>query len=290
MNSLLAAKDCGPLNTDHSMESTLQGITRFCFGASYFVALMLELARTVWPRNWWRWLGLIFGAAGLFAHTMFLLFKSPTMATPYGSLLLLAWVVAIFYFYGAIHHRKLAWAIFVLPIVLILIAISNVFPAANTESLPRWFTGTNFWGMVHGGLLLLAAIGVCVGCAASVMYLVQARRLRNKLKPAAGLRLLSLERLAEMNRHAIIWSFPLLTAGLLVGIVLQWQTSPTTQSWLSPRFLGTAGLWLAFLLLLYLRYGAHTSNRRLAFLTIATFVLLLVTLATSHPLPNGGSP
>ncbi|HEV3145397.1 MAG TPA: hypothetical protein VGZ47_16005, partial [Gemmataceae bacterium] len=200
------------------MESYLQGITRLCFGASYLLALGLELARTVWPRSWPRWLGLAFGTVGLFAHTVYLLVRAPSVYTPWGSLLLLSWVVAVFYLYGAFHHRKLAWAIFVLPIVLILIGLSIVFPASHSNSFSRWFTGANFWGAVHGGLLLLAAIGVCVGCAVSIMYLVQAWRLRTKSNPGHGLKMLSLERLADMNRRAITWAFPLLSAGLLVGI------------------------------------------------------------------------
>ena len=61
--------------------------------------------------------------------------------------------------------------------------------------------------------MLLAAVGVCVGFLASVMYLVQAQRLRAKIPPGEGMRLLSLERLEAMNRHAINLAFPLLTAG-----------------------------------------------------------------------------
>src|SRR5205823_13630882 len=78
-----------------------QHITRFCFGASYAVALVLELIQLVRPRPLLRWAGLGFGAAGLLAHTLFLLVQRPTVATPHGSLLLLGWVVAVFYFYGA---------------------------------------------------------------------------------------------------------------------------------------------------------------------------------------------
>ena len=90
--------------------------------------------------------------------------------------------------------------------------------------------------MLHGGLLLLAAVGLCVGFLASVMYLVQARRLRAKMPPGQGLRLLSLERLEAMNRRAVDLAFPLLTGGMVVGIVLMFQqplppAGPTRASW-----------------------------------------------------------
>jgi ABC-type transport system involved in cytochrome c biogenesis permease subunit len=269
------------------MESFFQHVTRFCFGASYAVALALELVQLLRPNSWARWIGLAFGSAGLLAHTLYLLFQQPQVATPSGSLLLLAWVVAVFYLYGALHHYRQAWALFVLPIVLILVLLSGIYPAAAEES-SRWFTGENFWGAVHGSLLLLAAIGVSVACVASVMYLVQTFRLKAKATPGKGLRLPSLERLAQMNRRAIVWAFPMLTAGLLLGVVLLAQRPE--QAWTAPKVLGTGGLWLAFLVLIYLRYFAHSSNRRLAVLTIAAFGLMVVTLAASHPVAAGGRP
>ncbi len=237
------------------------------------------------PRPILRWLGLGFGAAGLFAHTIFLLVQRPSPATPEGSLLLLAWVVAVFYFYGALHHRKLAWAVFVLPLVLGLIVLSTFSPTTMGET-PKWFTGDSFWGAVHGGLLLLASIGVSVACLASLMYLFQARRLRSKSAPGEGLRLPSLERLVQMNRRAITGAFPLLSAGLLLGVVLLAQQD--SPEWTALKVSSTIGLWLAFAVLLYLRYAANISNRRLAILTIAAFGLLLITLAASHPAVGGG--
>src|SRR5262245_22327864 len=272
------------------MSASLQNVTRFCFGASYAVALILELAQLALPRRSLRVAGMLFGAAGLIAHTAFLIVHHPTVAAPYGSLLLLAWVVAVFYLYGAMHHRHFAWGVFVLPIVLILIGLTEVFAKTGSDSAHRWFTGENFWGLVHGGLVVLALVGVCVGCVASVMYLLQARRLKSKTAPGQGLRLLSLERLATMNRRAVTWAFPLLTAGLLVGVIRLAQYAGPSLGWRSPRVLSTVGLWLVFLLLLYLRYFAHASNRRLAVLTIAAFGLMLVTLATAHPVVMEGSP
>lgn len=264
----------------------LHHITRFCFGASYAVALLLELAQLVVARPILRWIGLAFGAAGLFAHTAFLLIQRPLVATPHGSLLVLSWVVAVFYLYGAVHHRKLAWAIFVLPLVLGLVVLAGAVPPDSSDTSPRWFTGDTFWGAVHGSLVLLAAIGLSVACLSSLMYLVQARRLKSKLAPGTGLRLPSLERLTLMNRRAITWAFPLLSAGLLLGLILLAQRE--TAEWTALKVSTTVALWLAFAVLLYLRYAASVSNRRLAFLTIAAFGLLIVTLVATHPVAGGG--
>src|SRR5262249_21431104 len=192
------------------------------------------------------------GGAGLLAHTLFLaaaLFITPAespLASQFGSLLFIAWIVAIFYFYGALHHRRHALAVFVLPVVLLLVVLATAFQQNRDDTMARdWLRGERLLPLVHGVLLLLAAVGVCVGFVASVMYLVQAHRLKTKTLPGKGVRLMSLERLESMIRHAIVTAFPLLTAGVLVGVALlipRWSQ----VAWLDPRILSTAALWLVF--------------------------------------------
>lgn len=268
-------------------------ISRLCFGASYGVALVTELAQAYWPSKAWRWASLLFGTAGLLAHSIFLLLKRPTLAMPYGSLLLLAWILAVFYLYGSVHHRRLAWAIFVLPVVLGLVILAGQFAPGEPTAPPGWLTaltGQRFWGTLHGTLVLLAGVGVCVGAIASVMYLVQTHRLRMKSPGAGGFRLLSLERLEAMNRRAINAAFPMLTVGLLVGAALGYQMLGSTGPWMTPKVLGTVGLWLANAVLLILRYSWHARGRLLALGTLGAFVILLVALATVHPFVGGGEP
>jgi hypothetical protein len=273
--------------------SPLQNITHACFGLSYLIAFVFELARLFWPGSAWRVAALVLGGAGLFAHTVYLGLNQPTPASPFGSLLLLAWVLALFYLYGTVSHSRQAWAVFVLPLVIGLVGLSLALATASNVApadIPAWLSGERFWGAVHGFLLFFAAVGVSVGFLASVMYLIQARRVRNKVNPTTVVPMLSLERLERMNRHAVNWSFPLLTAGLLVGSLLLRFEHDAAENWLSLKVLSTAGLWLVFLVLVYLRYSASVSGRRLAMLSIGAFALMLVALIASHPfVPGGGS-
>jgi ABC-type uncharacterized transport system permease subunit len=271
------------------MSVPLQNVTHACFGLSYLLALGFELARLRWPRSAYRVTGLVFGVAGLFAHSLFLTIHHPTPATPYGALLAVAWVLAVFYLYGTLHHARQAWAVFVLPLVLGLLALAFVSPA-TTDAAPTWLVGNRFWGAVHGFLLILAAVGVSVGFLASVMYLVQANRLRTKAPPLGGVKMLSLERLESMNRRAVNWAFPFLTLGLLLGVLFLRQYHDLTGNWFSLKVLGTVGLWIVFLVLLYLRYATHVPGRRLAILTMAAFGLMVVVLVAPHPFAQGVSP
>jgi ABC-type transport system involved in cytochrome c biogenesis permease subunit len=248
-----------------------------------------------------RLLASAFGAAGLLAHTLllarwFLLVEPPVpLSSQAGSLLFLAWILAVFYLFGSLHRRKLSWGVFILPLVLGLVGLAAWFAPAATPrnktqplgNIQQWELD---WGIVHGALLLLAAVGVCVGSIASVMFLVQARRLKAKALPNPRFRLLSLERLEEMSRRAIILAFPLLTAGLLVGIALMQQQTAGFAEWGHVKIVSTVLLWVVFAILLYLRYAIHGSSRRVALLTFVAFVLLLFALTSAHHFGPEGIP
>lgn len=271
----------------------VERITLFCFAASYAMALALEAVHLRRPRAVLRLFSTGFGAAGVLAHTLFLLVQRPPAAAPFGSLLFVAWVLAVFGVYGAVHHPKLAWGVFVLPLVLGLVVLAATLgrpEAASGETFFGLFGGEGFLGRLHGLLLILAAVGVCVGCVASVMYLFQARRLKAKTLPGKGLKLYSLERLEAMNRRAVNLAFPLMTSGVLVGVLLLMQQPDQLDGWTDPRIVSTGVLWLVFMLLLYLRYGYHLRGSRLAVLTIIAFALLVVTLVSSHAVVQGGGP
>jgi ABC-type transport system involved in cytochrome c biogenesis permease subunit len=269
----------------------MERVTVFCFLASYAVALALDAWHQRRPRPVVRLLSLGCGGAGFLAQTIYLFVKQPPLVSQFGWMLFLSWILAIFYLYGSIHHRRLAWGVFVLPLVLGLVALGWAFapPGEVTRSVGREgvFTIHDFWGPLHALLLFLAAIGICVGFLASLMYLFQARRLQTKRVLQKGPRLLSLERLEAMNRRAILLSFPLLTAGVLVGVVRMFREA-LPGGWTDPRVLSAGVLWLAFALVVYLRFGYHLRGRRVALLTIVTFVLLIGCLALSHPLGQGG--
>src|SRR3954452_17838 len=155
--------------------TALAHVTIFCFAASYALALAFELWNLFRPRLILRVLGNVATAAGLFAHLLYLVFQPLPLASSNGSLLFLAFILAIFSLYGALHHQRFAWGLFVLPVVLglVLLAYAQPGPAPSGATVHEWFQGPRFWGMTHGILVLMAAVGVSVGFLASVMYFVQ---------------------------------------------------------------------------------------------------------------------
>ncbi|MCS7168636.1 MAG: cytochrome c biogenesis protein CcsA [Gemmatales bacterium] len=255
-----------------------------CFTASYGLAWLAELGRLWKPdARWLRWLMVGFMAAGLLAHTLYLAARWTPTAGEARSLLWLAWIVAFLGLYGAMHYRRVAWCVFVLPVVLALIGLATLWPAAHgwpaiTGPLDRWLI------TAHVALLVLGGVGLCVSFVASVMYLLQARRLRHKQALGEGLRLLSLERLERMIRHGVAWAFPLWTAGVILGMFLLWQRREF--SWLDAKVISGAVLVLVFVMLLDLRYRQHQRGRRFAWAAIMAFVMFLVALSIEAFAPS----
>ena len=136
-------------------------ITIVCFAASYGVALGLELIQLGWPRPIYRVVCALFASAGLLAHTLYLLVQRPSLASQFGLLLFLGWILAVYYLAGSLHHRRQARGIFVLPVLLGLTILAGLTgPGTGTvtkdmeaDALP----GELFWGYLHAGFLLLAA-------------------------------------------------------------------------------------------------------------------------------------
>ncbi|MFQ3594122.1 MAG: cytochrome c biogenesis protein CcsA [Gemmataceae bacterium] len=261
-------------------------VTIFCFVASYALALLLELLHLWLQRLSLRILALLSALAGLVAHTAFLYSKQPPLIWQFSWLLFVSWVLAVFYVTGAVHYRRQSWGVFVLPLVLALSGLAVLFGQPPDRGLWTTHETHTLWGPVHGILLLLASVGVCVGFLASVMYLVQAYRLRTKTTPGTGLQLLSLERLESMNRRAIWATFPLLTAGMLAGMIL--LSESTFVGWGDPRVVSTLALWLLFAVVLFLRLASFLKARQVAWMTIVAFFLMVWCWGLSHNQPTMG--
>jgi len=272
---------------------SIQHVTILCFGASYAVAFGLEALQASRPTKMMGFLSAAVMGAGLVAHTVFLVAQHPALRSQSGLLLYLAWILAVFSFVGAIHHHRQAWGVFVLPIVLILVVLASLMgklvSAGQSAGAEDVQTGA-LWLKLHVLLFVLAATGISVAFVASIMYLVQAGRLKAKALPTEGLRVLSLERLERMNRLGIVLAFPLLTVGALIGLALLIKERDRLTGWTDSRIIASLLLLIVFGMVLYLRRGFRVRGRRVALVTIMAFAILLLSLVTSHSFLPGGGP
>jgi ABC-type transport system involved in cytochrome c biogenesis permease subunit len=262
----------------------LSGITVFCFTASYAVAFALEVTR-LWFRSGVRGaLMLGFAGAGLVAHTLFLGYRAATaegapLSSAFDWYLLAAWVLAAMYLFLVYDHPKTAIGIFLLPIVLAMIGMAELSDREPFLQSPA----AQVWGMIHGFFLLFGYVAVAVGFVAGVMYLLQARRLKRKQLPVGGLRLPSLEWLDRVNGRAIVLSAVLVAAGFVSGVILNAVNRRHELDyvpWTDPIVWRLGGMmaWLVVAAIFSRFYRPAHHGRKVAYLTVASFVFLAVTL------------
>ena len=118
------------------------------------------------------------------------------------------------------------------------------------------------------------------------MYLVQMRRLKAKRPSRFGLVLPSLEQSERINRGSITIAFPLLTFGLLIGMILslvaRHQESAaviTTNApgWTDPKVLSAIVMWMVFAVLLHARFRPAMRGKSVMVLTIVAFAFMVFT-------------
>lgn len=274
----------------------LTRVTIFCFAASYAAALALEAAALTG-----RLRGLLDGgrrliakgflAAGLFAHVVFLALRASGQPTPLSSpadwCSLAALALAAVCLAAALAWPRWAVGVFLLPLVLLLLTASVA--ASDEPFAPE--RASLFWGQTHGWLLLLATVTVSVGFVSGLMYLTQSWRLKQKLPTKPGLGMPSLEWLERTNSRALAVAAWLVAGGFVSGLVLaalKHRGEAAYSLWTDPVVLTLAAMLAWLLATQALRWAWPGASRggRVAYLTVAAFVLLVATLAS---LTVGGS-
>jgi ABC-type transport system involved in cytochrome c biogenesis permease subunit len=253
-----------------------------CFAASYLVAWLLELSRLLFRSGVRGAIMVGFAAAGFVAQTLYLSYRAAQSATlPLSSsfdwYLLAAWMLAGLYLYLTYYYPRTAVGLFLWPLVLGLIAAAAWF-ADRQPIAPE--PASQVWGVIHGVFLLLGTVTVMIGFVAGLMYLVQATRLKRKRLSSGGIQLPSLETLEHVNGRVVLVSALLVGIGFLAGIILNLIGGRTQLPWTDP-VVWSSGLMLAWLVaaaLFNAIYKPARHGRKVAYLTIVSFVFLAVVL------------
>lgn len=263
-------------------------ITITCFAASYAVCLALEASRLVFQARVRRLLIIVMAVAGLFAHSIYLVAalrdqlatgNVAPLSNWHDFCLLAAWVLAAAYLGLALRRPQNNVGLFVLPPVLGLIGLAVLFH--TSAPFPR-DDALIAWRMIHGLTLLIGTVAVTLGFTTGLMYLVQSYRLKHKLPPRRGLRLPSLEWLQRFNSESLVVSTGMLAIGLISGVVLNLlrRSAAAGVEWTDPVVLSSALLftWLACMTIFESVYKPARQGRKVAYLTMGSFLFLLLAL------------
>jgi ABC-type uncharacterized transport system permease subunit len=267
----------------------------FCFISSYVVAFAFELMRLRHRSATQRVVMLGFGLAGFIAQTLFLLQRSraealpPLLRSSQDWLLVVAWIAILLYLFLTALDRDLAIGVFVLPLVLLLVGVAAT-PLVSDRPIAL-MTASRGWKMLHAATLALGTAGVLVGFVLALMYLTQHYRLKHKQTSSTGLTLPSLENLARFNRLAVMTSVPLLTVGIVSGLVLGFVSRRESSNFrlADPYVLVNGAVWAVMIgVFVWLLVTRRPIGRQVAWVTLWAFGFLLVTVVVLEMLTGGG--
>jgi len=196
---------------------------------------------------------------------------------------LLGFAVAGLFFLVWWLYDAISLGIFALPATLFLVLV----PALGPERYSFPSQGVRMsWLVAHIVALLLAYAALCFSLLASMLYLVEERRIKGKLKPGrSGWSpvdwLPPLDTLERISHATLEFGFPCMTVGLIIGSVLVQQTSLGAAYFLDPNILASFAMWIVYVTLLLVRRGAGLRGRRAAYVSGASLVVMMAVWAVN---------
>ena len=253
----------------------------------FIVTIVLYILDSIWevgslfrPGAFSKRLSNYFILTGLSFHCAFLIvvsIRSGTLpvstlfesSTFYLSLIVLLSVILNFL------YRLQALTPFVMPIVT---GFSIASIALVRNDLALTYNLKTFWLFAHIIPLFLGYASFTVSFIFSIMYLTQEMQLKKKSFGPLFENLPSLETLDALMWKTITLGFPLLTIGLVSGTVWAKTSNILGLLWyLDPKVTLGALTWLIYAAILHLRLGASFHGTRVAIVTIAGFVIVILT-------------
>jgi ABC-type uncharacterized transport system permease subunit len=206
----------------------------------------------------------------------------PAGAREVESLLGLA-VAAAFFIVWWIYDA-ISLGIFALPATFFLVLVPALGP--DRYHFPSEGVRTS-WLIAHIAALLTAYAALGFSMLASILYLVQERRLKQIPKAGAGATWLPLDWLPPLDTleriaHATLeFGFPCMTVGLIIGAVLVQETPLGAAYFRDPKVIASFISWGVYVLLLLVRRSAALRGRKAAWLSGAVVVVMVFVWASN---------
>src|SRR5437867_5447825 len=242
------------------------------------IAVRRDLPRTLLPRLLW---------AGFVAHGLSIAVRSWTAgymacATFDEALSFLGLLLMAVFLVVQLRRPLVALGAVVSPLAFgLTLAADAVYRGARP--LPPVLDSA--WLPIHVVLSVLGDAVFALAFSASLLYLVQERRLKARRAPAALRYLPSLEALDRVNYRCLVWGLILLTLGIVSGIV--WAHTAWRFWYSQPKLVLSLVRCGIYRVLLQGRLTAGWRGRWAATLTIAGFAVIVLSLVGVNVLELG---
>jgi ABC-type uncharacterized transport system permease subunit len=174
------------------------------------------------------------------------------------------------------RFKTVSIGIFLLPICFLLGLIPAFHPGEESTALPLLHTG---WIFLHIALLLAAYAALIISLLASLLYLVQERRLKSKAPTVSWLP--PLDTADQIALKSLLYGLPCMTAGLLIGALIAEQTIGPSF-FLDPKVLLSFAMWIAYAIMIFIRRHSGLRGRRAIYLSSFVFFIVLAVWAANQ--------
>ncbi len=250
------------------MERTLLVVSTICFLFGFAYSMYSLGARVYHPS----WMNLVAILTGFAFQTAFLMERGREvhrcpLTNTFEVLVFLCWSMVIFYLAIGTAYRLSLLGAFTSPLVFVIQAA-----ALLIETPPVVAPGPlNPWLELHAALSILAYGAFALACVAGAMYLAQERQLKTHHIHSVFYHLPPIRDLAVANRRLVLAGFILLTVGLVAG----WMHGP---GHIVVMRLISIGIWLLYGFVVGAAMRGGISPRRVAWLSVTAFAVMLATL------------
>ena len=252
----------------------------------YALAALAVLPAALYNKPRWRHIALPAAYGGVFFHfvaivEMLVAARHALPVDTHETLSGLGLLLGLGFLILTARYKTVSFGIFLLPIAILLTLVPAFRPGSETLAYPYLRTG---WVILHIALLLAAYAALLVSLLASLLYLVQERRLKQKrVTPPSGvwLRLPPLATTDSIALRSLLFGLPCMTFGLLIGSVIALQT-------VGPAFFAdfkvllSLAMWVAYMLMIFIRQHSGLRGRRAVYLSSFAFLFVLAVWAANQ--------
>ena len=191
---------------------------------------------------------------------------------------LLAFISMSFFMliYGIYHTTSPGIVVFPVVFFLVFVAAIDEQPVLLTT-----FVSHKGWLFAHIILIFTGYAALVLSFGASLLYLLQERRLKAKKASSLISFLPALEVIDQIGYRSLLFGFPFMTLGLLTGLVVA-VTSYGHVDFLDPVILLSVLMWAVYMLMVFTRWNSGWRGRRAAFLATFAFAAALAAWAANY--------
>jgi len=252
----------------------------------YFLSFALFAVYLAAPKRPIGWAATTAMFLGFAPHTTalvnrWLLMRDLPMNTLFEYANLMSWMIVAVFGIFLLRYRRPWLGVVISPCVVMIMVATSILPnEANAQMVPH-LRGS--WLTIHVALTALGEAAFAVGFLLGLTYLIYSRRVVPTARDAVRLATLQ-----DMSFRAIALGYPFFTVGaLFAGSIWALEASGSFWEW-NPKEISALLIWLMYTAYLYARMIQDWRPRRLAWIAIVGFALILLSFLSNLLL--GGHP